>query len=216
MTPRDRVLSAAGRLKVFPLPQAVLFPGAALPLHIFEPRYRELVRDALATDQVFAMARPLAAPAGGPPPLEPVVSAGVIAQHEVLPDGRYNLVLSGVMRCRVVRELPQTHLYREVEAVALPDEHYAGPLSLHLRNAVLQLSTHLPDEVASWVGQVAAAKEGGELADLVASAVVAEARRRGRVLDELRVPERLSLVLEDVGGLLARMGGGGEEGGFKN
>jgi uncharacterized protein len=63
---------------------------------------------------------------------------------------------------------------------------------------------------------VAAAKDGGLLADLVASAVVSEPRRRGRVLDETRVPERLALVLEDIGALLARLGAQASAGGFKN
>lgn len=217
MTEVERVSSAAKRLKLFPLPKSVLFPGAALPLHIFEPRYRQLVEDALASDSIFAMARPLKEAHGEPLPLEPVVCGGVIGASERLDDGRFNLVLMGVVRARIVRELPSSKLYREVEAQPLVDAPYEGPLTLHLRQAVLQLSPHLPKDVRAWLTQVAASKEGGELADLVASTMVGDDGLRGRVLDETRVPERLGLVLEELGALLARLGAvGTPPGGFRN
>ena len=213
----ERVSSALQRLKLFPLPQAVLFPGALLPLHIFEPRYRQMVHEALATDSVIAMARPLRDTTGEPTPLEPTVCAGVITTHEKLEDGRYNLVLQGVMRARIVQELPTRKQFREVEARGLPDAPYQGRLVIHVRQAVLALAPLLPEAAGEWVHQVASAKEGGELADLVATAVVNDERRRGQLLDETRVPERLELVLEDIGGLLARLGAqAGGSGGLKN
>lgn len=215
MTAVERVSGAARRLKLFPLPNAVLFPGSVLPLHIFEPRYRQLVEDALATDQVFAMARPRGE-GPEPVPLEPMTCAGLISAHERLADGRFNLVLQGVARARIVRELPSARLYREVEAVVLPDAPYEGPLSEQVRQAVVSLATMLPEAAADWVSQVAAAKDGGLLADLVAAAVVADHKRRARVLDALDVPRRLELVLEDVGALLARLGAQAGSGGYKN
>src|SRR5690348_12250587 len=107
MTPLERVEAAAGRLKVFPLPSLVLFPGTAAPLHIFEPRYRAMVKDAIDTDGVFALAQvpTHAVPElAGTPPLHPILSAGIISLHQELPDGRYNLVLTGVCRARVIAE----------------------------------------------------------------------------------------------------------------
>ena len=77
MSPLERVHAAAGRLKVFPLPSLVLFPGTAVPLHIFELRYRAMVRDALASDSVFALAQVPAAALGeleGDPPLATTIS----------------------------------------------------------------------------------------------------------------------------------------------
>jgi Lon protease-like protein len=213
----ERVSSALRRLKLFPLPQAVLFPGALLPLHIFEPRYRQMVDEALDSDSVFAMARPLRGVSGEPTPLEQMVCAGVITTHEKLEDGRYNLVIQGVMRARIVQELPNRKLYREVEAQGLPDAPYQGGLVTHVRQAVLALAPLLPEAAAELVHQVASAKDGGELADLVATAVVNDEKRRGRLLDETRVPERLELVLEDISGLLARLGAqAGGTGGLKN
>src|SRR5881392_1314590 len=107
MSPLERVHAAAGRLKVFPLPSLVLFPGTAVPLHVFEPRYRALVRDALSTDNVFALAQVPAesiAEIGGDPPLHPIMSAGIISLHDELPDGRFNVVLTGICRARVIAE----------------------------------------------------------------------------------------------------------------
>ena len=99
-----RVDAALGRLKVFPLPKAVLLPGSGLPLHVFEPRYRALVEEALESDRVMAVAR--LAPGWesayeGRPRLMPVAGAGVIEEHEKLPDGRFNILVRGVARVRI-------------------------------------------------------------------------------------------------------------------
>ena len=149
-------------------------------------------------------------------PLEAMVCCGVIGTNERLADGRFNLVLQGVVRARIVQELPSSRLYREVEAEVLIDAPYDGPAAETVRQAVLRLVPLLPGAVEEWVAQVGAAKNGGQLADLVASAVVAEPKRRGRVLDETRVPQRLALVLEDIGALLARLGAQAASGGLKN
>lgn len=88
---------------IFPLPDIVLFPGALLPLHIFEPRYRALVADAIASHRRFAMAvlKPGSDPQSPTPPdVFPIACVGKIVQHAPLPDGRCDLVLRG---CRVVQ-----------------------------------------------------------------------------------------------------------------
>ncbi|MEA2708759.1 MAG: uncharacterized protein QOF78_1360 [Phycisphaerales bacterium] len=92
---------------LFPLPGVVLFPRAVLPLHIFEDRYRAMTADALAADKVVAMA--LLKPGWeksyyGRPAIEPVVCVGRILSHEKLPDGKYNFLLRGVLRAKIVRE----------------------------------------------------------------------------------------------------------------
>src|SRR5262245_22614460 len=113
-----------GTARLFPLPNLVLFPHVAQPLHIFEPRYRQMMADALAEDRLLALAllrpgweedyhkRPL---------LYSLVCLGRIWQGEMLPDGRYNLVLHGLCRARVVEELETGKLYRTAR-VELPDE----------------------------------------------------------------------------------------------
>jgi len=94
-------------LPLFPLPNVVLFPGVFLPLHIFEPRYREMVADALLGDRIIGMTllRPgWEADYEGRPPIYPIGCSGVITHFERLPDGRYNIVLRGLDRFRVLEE----------------------------------------------------------------------------------------------------------------
>jgi Lon protease-like protein len=106
------------RLSVFPLPGALLFPGMHLPLHIFEPRYRAMVSDAMARDRRIGMIQPRAmeAGAGDKPALYDIGCVGRIAEIEMLDDGRSNLVLEGVSLFRLVHELDVTTLFRQVEA----------------------------------------------------------------------------------------------------
>lgn len=108
------------RLSIFPLPGAILFPGLALPLHIFEPRYRALASDALARDRRIAMIQPQGSGDGAP--LFEVGCVGRIGEVEALEDGRFNLVLEGETRFRVVRELDVTTPFRQIEAEPIEDE----------------------------------------------------------------------------------------------
>ncbi len=196
----DRVRAAAKRLKVFPLPSAVLLPGGALPLHIFEPRYRQLVAHALETDGVFAMAQVIPGQERLPtaPGLEDMLCVGVISQHEQTEDGRYNLVLVGVARARLVRELPQTNEYREVEAEVLPDSSFDGSEETELRQAVLELVARLPQDVGQRIAQVTARAKGGMLADVVAAAIFDDAIQRYEILSELDVSSRVRVVTEEL------------------
>lgn len=102
------------RISIFPLPGALLFPGDSLPLHIFEPRYRALVSDALARDQLIGMIQPR--DESSRPELYPVGCLGRIVEFEALEDGRYNILLSGLARFRVIRELEVSTPFRQIEA----------------------------------------------------------------------------------------------------
>lgn len=121
------------RLSIFPLPGALLFPGMHLPLHIFEPRYRAMVSDAMARDRRIAMIQPRPDSTNREKPaLFETGCVGRIAEVEALDDGRYNLVLEGLALFRLVREIEVTTLFRQVEAELLPviDE---APLALGAR-----------------------------------------------------------------------------------
>lgn len=102
------------RVPIFPLAGALLFPRAQLPLHIFEPRYRAMVRDALAGDGIIAMIQPR--DDRDPAPLFEVGCLGRIVGSEALEDGRYNIVLEGTKRFRLIREADVTTPYRQVDA----------------------------------------------------------------------------------------------------
>jgi len=94
-------------LSLFPLPNVVLFPNVFLPLHIFEPRYREMIADAVASDRMIGMV--LLRPGWerkyeGRPPVYPIGCSGVITHVERLPDGRCNIVLRGIERFKILTE----------------------------------------------------------------------------------------------------------------
>ena len=112
-------VSMAKRLSIFPLPGAILFPGLQLPLHIFEPRYRELVGSALAKDRLIGMIQPQRS--GEKAPLYEIGCIGRIDDVEALEDGRYNIVLDGEARFRVLRELEVATAFRQVEAEIIED-----------------------------------------------------------------------------------------------
>lgn len=106
------------RVPIFPLAGALLFPRSQLPLHIFEPRYREMVRDALASDRLIGMIQPRdeLESGEGPPPLFGIGCIGRISGCDELDDGRYNIVLEGLSRFRIAREARVTTPYRQVDA----------------------------------------------------------------------------------------------------
>ena len=107
------------RISIFPLSGAVLFPGLHLPLHVFEPRYRALVSDALARDRMIGMIQPQRPDEGAP--LFRVGSLGRIDDVEALPDGRFNIVLEGHARFRMLAELDVSTPFRQVEAELLDE-----------------------------------------------------------------------------------------------
>ena len=108
------------RVSIFPLSGALLFPQLQLPLHIFEPRYRAMVMDALARDRRIGMIQPQASVEGAP--LFRVGCVGKIGEVEAMDDGRFNIVLEGLSRFRIVRELDVTTPFRQVEAELIPDD----------------------------------------------------------------------------------------------
>ena len=108
----------AKRISIFPLTGAVLYPGLRLPLHIFEPRYRAMVSDALARDRRIGMIQPQRGDDGA---LFSVGCLGHIDEVEALDDGRFNIMLAGEARFRIQRELPVTTPFRQVEAELLPE-----------------------------------------------------------------------------------------------
>ncbi len=102
------------RISIFPLAGALLFPGMHLPLHIFEERYRALINDAMARDRRIGMIQPKET--GNHPALFDIGCVGKIIDIEALEDGRFNIVLEGTARFRVIEELDASTAFRQVEA----------------------------------------------------------------------------------------------------
>ncbi len=120
-----------GQARLFPLPNLVLFPNVVQPLHIFEPRYREMMQAALAGDKQLAMC--LLAPGWETnyedrPAVHPVACLGRIASSQRLPDGTYNLLLAGQERIKIVSELENGRSFREAQVEALPDVSHVSQL----------------------------------------------------------------------------------------
>ncbi|MEO0057489.1 MAG: hypothetical protein RIT17_942 [Pseudomonadota bacterium] len=134
--------SVTRRLSIFPLTGAVLFPGMQLPLHIFEPRYRALVGDALIRDRQIAMIQPQRSTDGAP--LYSVGCVGKIGEVQAMDDGRYNLVLEGTTRFRLVRELDVSTAFRQIEA-EIYDEDEDETLSHAQRGGFEREARHFAD-----------------------------------------------------------------------
>ena len=123
------------RLAIFPLSGAVLFPRMHLPLHIFEPRYRAMIADVMARDQRIGMIQP--AGPGEPPPLFQVGCVGRVAEIEALEDGRFNIILSGESRFRLLGELDVSTPFRQIDAALYTaDEDDPGILASAERAAL--------------------------------------------------------------------------------
>jgi Lon protease-like protein len=121
----DQGLSGTKVLRLFPLPGVVLFPNAVLPLHIFESRYRQMTEDALASDKLVTMVllRPEEEWKGeGSPRYEEYACVGRILKYERLEDGRFNILLLGLRRVRLTREVPSGKMYRASEYQLVDDE----------------------------------------------------------------------------------------------
>lgn len=120
----------SGTAPLFPLPNVVLLPHASLPLHIFEPRYRQMTADALEGERLIAMSLLTSdgeSQGDALPQIHPIVGLGRIVAHEKLADGRYMLVLRGLTRARVMRETPSKLPYRIGELELCPDLVPANP-----------------------------------------------------------------------------------------
>lgn len=122
------------RISIFPLAGAILLPGMQLPLHIFEPRYRSLVGDALARDRMIGMIQPKAD--GKMSGLFDVGCLGRIEDVEALEDGRYNIVLEGLQRFTVVEELQVKTAFRQIQAELWAEDELSEILSMAERAAL--------------------------------------------------------------------------------
>lgn len=120
----------AQRITIFPLTGVILFPGLQLPLHMFEPRYKAMVTDAMARDRQIGMIQPVggASADDDKPALYGMGCLGRIADVEVLDDGRYNVILDGVARFNMLRELDVSTPFRQIEGALI--EESAADLEL--------------------------------------------------------------------------------------
>jgi len=204
--------AALASLPIFPLANCVLLPGGLLPLHVFEPRYRELTRDCLAGSQLMGIARlrpGYETTYYGRPPVYEKCGVGRIICSEELPDGRFALLLRGIARVEIARELPSPRNYRMVEAHTLDDDSY-DPQDAHdhyrrlillcdrLAEVIEQGGAQLRDLVRSF-------DSPGACADAVAAALVMDADARQELLEARDPMVRLQRTLGHVSHLLCEL-----------
>lgn len=191
---------ALDELPLFPLPQVALFPGATLPLHVFEPRYRTMIRDVLASHRVLAVVQISAREpldAHGNPPIAAVAGVGLVVDHMEMPGGRYNILLKGLAVVRL-EELPFVPPYRRARGTVVPDvEESVDPSEV---TALLSTATafarvvrqkepgfelRLPRDITP-----------GAAADLCAAQLLLDGHDRQAALEERDARKRVQLVTE--------------------
>ena len=199
--------SFSGEVPLFPLPQAVLLPGALAPLHVFEPRYRALVRDALAGDRLLGLALLLPgyeADYEGCPPIDPTVCVGRIVLDAPLDDGRFNILVAGLRRARTLGE-DRSRAYRRAHVELLPDVPLAPDRERAETARLIAMVEGLPVARVRHAGRLAtalqllasevpAALSFGAALDLVADALELDSDERMAILREPDVARRLAAL----------------------
>jgi len=199
----------SGTVRLFPLPNLVMFPHVLQPLHIFEPRYRAMFEAALADDQLIAMA--VLAPGWeadyeGRPAVYPTACLGKIATHVRLADGRYNLLLAGVARVRLAQELSLGTSFRQATA-QLCVERYPAKLADQRQELTQQLLTafrRVLPETQEALGPLAHLIHQGidlnVLTDIVAYTLASDVATKAELLAECDICVRAQRLLKSLGG----------------
>jgi Lon protease-like protein len=202
----------SGRVRLFPIPNVVMFPHVLCPLHVFEPRYRELTQAALAGDHLIAIPTLKSdAPTGDVPndaPLDPIACLGRVTSHHRSPDGRYTLLLQGVGRIRLAAELETERAFREAKATLLEDQYPGGASAdvacRNLRDQLLAgFRDSLPVATAGNDMLVELAHSSvplGMIADIAAFAFLIDQSIKKQLLAELDVVRRTERLIEQMPG----------------
>lgn len=195
-------------LPLFPLPGTVLFPKMRMPLHIFEARYRRMVRDALEQGLPIAMGnlKPEGAAAVNRPPVYPVLGVGVIDKFREMPDGRFLIELVGRDRVRIIRENDSEMPYRTIQAelvpVAATEPRVSDRALATLRSLLVLMRKSSPDFAFAVTEAIAGRTKPGELSDAIAGVLHVDAHIRQGWLDETDTLARFASVTNLVSTLV--------------
>ena len=191
-------MSRTLRVPIFPLPGAILFPRSQLPLHIFEPRYRDMVRDAIDGGGQIAMIQPQRPDDDNEAPLFAVGCVGELVGVEELEDGRFNIVLLGSHRFRLVREVDVDAIYRcaEVDIEAF-DDGDPPPLLLIQRAEVEREARKLGDALGLAVDWAAVARLDDEmLVNAIAQVAPFDIGAKQALLEQASLDGRADLLVQ--------------------
>ena len=206
MSDSSGVTRLPAAVPLFPLPNVVLFPKAVLPLHIFEERYRKMTGDVLRTHRQIAMS--LLRPGWeknyyARPAVEPIVCVGTILSHERLQDGRYNFLLQGHTRARIVREVGDEP-YRQAELEPLTESENSELDLADARRRLTELFERDSYAALPGGGQIrqllATRVPTGVIADLLAFNVLSDDQvaLKQSLLAETRVRSRVATIIDSV------------------
>jgi ATP-dependent Lon protease len=177
-------------------------PGASLPLFVFEPRYKRMVRDALEGHRALGIVQIVGAgpvDEHGHPKIARIAGAGTIVDHTELPSGRYNIIVRGVARVELT-ELPFVSPYRRASAKVLVEQH--DNVSSSAMAALISTATAFASVVkqrdSSFVFKMPKLSDAGSLADHCAQHLLIDGRDRQAVLETSSVAERVRLVTETL------------------
>lgn len=198
-------------MALFPLPGGVFFPHTRLPLHVFEPRYRAMTEETLADRipiAVVKLTEPRTRDAAGRPAYHPVGCVGFVTHHQRLPDGRYNILLEGVSRIRVLEERDDSpRPYRVARAVLLAETTTSPQLVSAQMNTLQGIIVGLRSAherlAEALTSTISYAPTPSAVADALASLILSDASARQRVLEELSVSARLDAVTDQLTQLIA-------------
>jgi len=200
------------KLPIFPLPGVQLFPHALLPLHVFEPRYRDMVRDVMAGERLIAVAAfepGYEAHYHDRPAVRPIVGVGTVVGHEPLGDGRANIVLRGLCRARIERELPPDQTYRLVDAASVDDRVADGFDDDAARDTLIlladQLALRLPSGGETLRELARSQPNLGALVDVLSAALVTDPDDRQALLENADVGARVDRVSGEIATVLTRL-----------
>jgi Lon protease-like protein len=193
-----------GVARLFPLPDLIMFPHVMQPLHIFEPRYRELLNEALDSDGLIAMC--MLAPGWeadyeGRPPLLPHACLGKVVTHQRTENGEYNILLLGMRRIHIDCELPATKSFRQAEVTLLDDfctEDNDGnrpALQAALTKQFQNFLPHGKSADAALKELLATEIPLGVLTDLVSFALPMELHQKRDLLGECDIDRRATMLL---------------------
>jgi uncharacterized protein len=188
-------MSDPQRISIFPLPGAILFPGMQLPLHIFEPRYRALVSDALARDRMIGMIQPKVR--NGAPALFDVGCLARIGEVEALDDGCFNIIIEGLRRFSLARELTVNTPFRQIEARMWDEEEIGEALSPVERASLEIESRRFADAQGysvDWNG--VSQLDDYSLVNAIAQIAPFDAAAKQALLETKRLNERSELIIQ--------------------
>jgi len=191
-------MSRTLRVPLFPLPGAILFPRSQLPLHIFEQRYREMVKDVIDGAGQIAMIQPLRLDDDNLAPLYGVGCVGEVVGVEELDDGRYNIVLLGSNRFRLVRESEVDAPYRCAEVdIEQFDDSEPGPLAPIQRAEVEREARRLGDALGLAVDWAAVAQLDDEmLVNAIAQVAPFDIGAKQALLEQATLDGRADLLVQ--------------------